>query len=77
MNENNFSSEFILPEELQKKLDDITDRLTVFITESTAVLYGEDFEEENWDEFYKLILPKVVEGIERSVNKLLEEWDLG
>ena len=74
MNESICGAEFVLPEDLQKLLEEIGDKMTVLIVKTIEVLYPDgDFPENFVQEVVTLLIPKVTETMENSVNKFLED----
>ena len=74
MENSNFGVEIILPGDLQKQLDEITDKMAAFLIKAFKVFYPDgDFPENYMEEVLSILVPKVQEGMERAVDKLIEE----
>ena len=74
MNDSNFEAEFILPEDLQRQLDEISEKMTTFVVGTMLILYPDGVIPENaMQEVVNLLVPKVKEGMAKAVNKFLEE----
>lgn len=74
MNDSNFEAEFILTEDLQRQLDEISEKMTTFVVGTMLVLYPDGVIPENaMQEIIGLLVPKVKEGMKNAANKFLEE----
>ena len=74
MNETNFEMEFKFPGELEKMVDEIGDKVTVLLMKTVDILYPDgDIPEDFLQEVLTILLPKVVEGMEKAVDRFLED----
>ena len=74
MNESNYEAEFVLPQYLQEKADDVADRLAIFLIEVMRTLYPDDEFPENYlEETLNFLLPTLMESLGKAIDKHLEE----